>query len=1286
MGPLAPDKAVAAASLSRYAQSLPPHAHALKLGGKHLRMYPVKMYNHYYKLSWLLFTQKPQKVAWLEETESVERYPSQKIGPHRAAYSGSQYAVTMANRVLEDEFVRNLAKLLRNHGDSVLNGTSTLSLLTVGLQLLHNLFEQHLLPRKYQHGFIALPSHPSDTASVLEVQFLFDVLQKTVSLKLVHPPGPKLQTPVKIMAFKSLRFLELKRVPPHCLEGLRFVYTRLEILVCSSCINTIEEIISVCGGDLSSALPWLDLHTLNFSNNFITSLDSSLALLSVLRILDLSHNRIRDCAEHLKPLSELEYVNLSYNLLERVPVFSSCSRVQLTTLLLRNNNLENINGVEHLSHLKHLDLAYNMISEHAQLAPLSQLHSLKELFLQGNPVCYQKRHRPCTIYHLSPKAAFMRLILDGEPLTMAELAYLPKSGRLIGQSMRHSSRNSPLRNVLESSLTSNRSDSVYSSASSARPITRKKSKIKVRAASISEPSDSDKDIPNTPVISHVVLQHQEDIKRMDELRGQIGDDWLRYQHHLNSPSEGQTDNSEVANTPGKDEADSSSSIFHRRNSLDATSEESGDHARSNETTLLAPVSNQDECASSSYLASEEGAYLNNSVSLMETQEEEEEETVRDVCQPFIVGRLVEEEPEMESSWMFLRVTEDQLLEVDLMNADVLEKLELSSLTAIHTSEEFWESRGQALPAVECSFSYIRRDKRKRKYVILDKNPQDASEMLVKILSDALEANQRAMQEHFPKLQCLKCQHEFTVSPQEREAAHCLSERSSVGQADDPDYLQIESPKASPTCPKCASEIVIIVPSEVHTCTSTPVHLEDEVVKVDVLKIAFTDGSTTGSLKSIESPSRLSLDAGPGVLGDCATDMLSMDPEIYSFAAGKCASFYLECDQSCSSSVRDGSRVSDTSGDVDPSLGTLEQSVHTAPQGGCSPGVYCGSANQRGSTDSLTWSYRYGTPGLTPSSPRSECGDDLSTTSKVAEFNLSVEDFQTIDHRLKLFLDVEVFSEDKEEYRCFVKASTVKYGSPQEYPSLLIMSNFNVYILEITGPVSGQPATWLRKREVHPILGLVHIQVGLRTQSISMEFDSSGASYTLLIRNPSKCKSFMQFFTDMVRELTPRSISKLESICFTRMDPQHKLWPLICEHPAADSPEYQCPNYLYVLAFLLEDGDLSPVSVVATSTTIYLLVEDHQWRKLMGEMDNPLPQEVPTKESQAISDISSVSLYQSAPHDIQLRFYHEVSRTESIWHLRTECVELVKAVVDWVQEPWKEMFGVPLNIAVHQTLD
>ncbi|XP_067890787.1 serine/threonine-protein kinase 11-interacting protein [Heterodontus francisci] len=1027
-------------------------------------MYPVKMYSQYFKLAWRLFTQKPLKVAWLEETESAERYPSQKIRPCKAVYSGSQYAVTMASRAAEDEFVQSLAKLLRSYGlqqiinafpgekdlskklgDSVLSGTSTLSLLTIGLQLLHQLFEQHLLARKYQHGFVALPSHPSDTASVLEVQFLFDVLQKTISLKLVHPPGPKLQTPVRIFAFKSLRFLELKRVPPHCLEGLRGVYTRLEILVCSSCINTIEEIISVCGGDLSSALPWLDLHTLNFSNNFITSLDNSLALLSVLRILDLSHNQIRDCVEYLKPLSELEYVNLSYNVLEKAPIFSSCSRVQLVTLLLRNNELDNINGVEHLSHLKHLDLAYNMISEHAQLAPLSQLHSLKELFLEGNPVYYQKGHRPCTIYHLSPKAAFMRLVLDGEPLTMPELAYLPKSGRLIGYSMRRPARNSTLRNVLESSLAGDHSDLVYLSDSSAGPITRKKSKIKVRTASISEPSDSDADTHVTPVSSCIVLQHQEDIKRMDELRGQIGHDWLRYQHHLNSPKEEEVGYSETANVSVKDEADSSTSIFLRSNSLDGASEDSGDPTTGDEVTLIAPLSgNRDECVSSSYLVPEEGTYLNDSVALMEKREEEEaavEEPVRDVCQPFIVGRLVEEEPELENSWMFLRVTEDRLLEVDLMNADILERLELSSLTSIHTSEEFWEennsesclsrqSRGRALPAVECCFSYIRRDKRRRKYVILDKNPQEASEMLVKILSNALEANQQAMQEDFPKLQCLKCQHEFSMPAQEGQAGRLHSEGSGVGQVDDTDYLQIEEPlKASPACPKCASEIVVMLPTEMETRTSTPVLPEDEALKADVLKNAFTDGSTVGSLKSIESPSGVSLDAERGASGDGAAGALSMEPENYSFTTGKSASFYFECDQSCSSSVREGSRMSDSSlGDVDSRLVALEQSMSKVPRAGSSPGLHGNSFSQRGSptshSGSLTWSYRYGTPvgsTLTPSSPHSECGDNTSAPSKGAEFNLSIEDFQTIDHRLKLFLDVEVFSEDKEEYQCFIKS-------------------------------------------------------------------------------------------------------------------------------------------------------------------------------------------------------------------------------------------------------------------------
>lgn len=96
------------------------------------------------------------------------------------------------------------------------------------------------------------------------------------------------------------------------------------------------------------------------------------SLLNALKSLDLSHNKIQECAEFLKvsvcfflikfcfvvsflalticvlilsqPLSELEHLNLGYNCLQRSPTLSLSARAKLLTLNLRNNELETING------------------------------------------------------------------------------------------------------------------------------------------------------------------------------------------------------------------------------------------------------------------------------------------------------------------------------------------------------------------------------------------------------------------------------------------------------------------------------------------------------------------------------------------------------------------------------------------------------------------------------------------------------------------------------------------------------------------------------------------------------------------------------------------------------------------------------------------------------------------------------------------------------------------------------------------------------------------------------
>uniref|UniRef100_A0A674MTN3 Serine/threonine-protein kinase 11-interacting protein n=1 Tax=Takifugu rubripes TaxID=31033 RepID=A0A674MTN3_TAKRU len=414
--------------------------------------------------------------------------------------------------------VHSLAKLLRNDGDLVLDGSSTLTLTASSLQQLTRMFEQYLLPRSKQHGFLALPSHPADTASLLQLQFLFDVLQKTISLKLINPPSVRLQSVVKIFPFKSLKYLELKQIPPHCLEGLRGIYSQLEIFTCSKSLNTLEELLSLCGGDLSSALPWLELHTLNFSYNSIVCLDQSLSLLNALKSLDLSHNKIQECAEFLKPLSELQTLILSYNRLQRAPELSLSTRAKLVTLNLRNNELETINGVEQLSSLQHLDLAYNLLLEHSQLAPLSLLHCLNTLNLEGNPLYFHKTHRRCTTRHLSPKAANLRVSNNDnappavEPLERSHQEVSSGAGEL--------------------------SDSVSVPEFGATNFQKKRnrSKVKVRRASISEPSDTDYETRWTSSTEGMVLPHQQEIERMSSFRDQLGEDWLRYQHHLDRAS------------------------------------------------------------------------------------------------------------------------------------------------------------------------------------------------------------------------------------------------------------------------------------------------------------------------------------------------------------------------------------------------------------------------------------------------------------------------------------------------------------------------------------------------------------------------------------------------------------------------------------------------------------------------------------------------------------------------------------------------------------------------------
>lgn len=66
---------------------------------------------------------------------------------------------------------------------------------------------------------------------------------------------------------------------------------------------------------------------------------------------------------------------------------------QLVKLVLRNNALTTLRGIENLKSLEGLDVSYNIISNFSELEFLSSLSLLKELWLEGNPVCCARWYR-----------------------------------------------------------------------------------------------------------------------------------------------------------------------------------------------------------------------------------------------------------------------------------------------------------------------------------------------------------------------------------------------------------------------------------------------------------------------------------------------------------------------------------------------------------------------------------------------------------------------------------------------------------------------------------------------------------------------------------------------------------------------------------------------------------------------------------------------------------------------------------------------------------------------------
>ncbi|KAI5868002.1 hypothetical protein GGS23DRAFT_6498 [Durotheca rogersii] len=176
------------------------------------------------------------------------------------------------------------------------------------------------------------------------------------------------------------------------------------------------------------ASKWRFLKHLGLPDNSLTVIPSaSLApLAETLASLDLSSNLFTQIPDSLALLTELRALNLSHCMIDSLHSLLRNPLPAITALNLRANRLQSIAGIEKLYPLERLDLRDNRLTDPMELARLTGIPEIREVYVEGNPFARTHRDYRVTIFNLfrSTPGFTEDIIIDGSGPSTSEKRHL----------------------------------------------------------------------------------------------------------------------------------------------------------------------------------------------------------------------------------------------------------------------------------------------------------------------------------------------------------------------------------------------------------------------------------------------------------------------------------------------------------------------------------------------------------------------------------------------------------------------------------------------------------------------------------------------------------------------------------------------------------------------------------------------------------------------------------------------------------------------------------------------
>ncbi|KAI6653608.1 Serine/threonine-protein kinase 11-interacting protein [Oopsacas minuta] len=998
-----------------------------------------------------------------------------------------------------------------------------------------------------------------------EMNYIRECFEKVQCLKLIVDVRYPFENPIQLFPFDKIKVLVIKKCPVNMIYGLKRLRRQLQTFVLNYSISLFDEVIADCGGDQAEPEEWMALDELDLSYNSIIEIkDSRLSLVHSITKLDLSHNQLSEERTDFRELDKLLQINLGYNFLKHIPFFHAHTMVSIHTLILRNNNLSALDGVETLRQLSVLDLGYNCLDLHMILDRLDALHFLQNLQLIGNPLSYHKRHRQLTLFKLSHAIDVETFILDDVTLSISETKEFLRNVQL--NASYHSSLSSPSHlNFFSSSSSQSHSSSRGRRISSIRTI---------------ELDDTDSQ-RGSVIEDFRQIEIRDRLTAKGVLRTQMGPAWLSSQeespqritkpvhrskhkqthHTLPSPTKAilneVTTSSSKPNSPivksklkeGKDNSLPESQQSYQIEAfvdnyspmLEYPDLVTKECQREDETSARTPVNVEEVSIHNSPHLIDEEQYL---VYSYDTDDEESQR------EPF-----------------FISLSCNRLYELNYEGKSI-QDYDMNCLESAVQSEKRPNSptQNETRQILSLKFNYQRRDMRKREYIF---EKAQNFELLIKKLQDIAIDNAK-LNPLKSTYECLKCNSVYEKT--QMLYSYPINEHSN------------DSSQSVINCPQCGSQQLTddsklsvkdrelvdsgtafvrkMTPVEIRTSyldnsiaspktslTSKELNRTKRVAISKKESSYFSENKVTKyrkkSIDEIQAPDDTFESDYEMVLRkkESAIDVLLTDNQSVlenahrNFEADKLIDF-----SNVKSSEKVVGKGSFRRRDKQPYVQLSDSMIANDARGLTKTHIH---------TDDTTSNFRkpftrprVNTSPLEDLQENSSQSDSerrnsvlshgsfifpsrTSTGPEGIGLPFSFHDPSHIRHDFKLYIEVKLFENHSEEFFCQIRCTAVQTRIREEFECLLIISTQAAYICQVKGYEEQSPSEWLSKLARISLTNLFFIDIGLHAQTIQLEFNRvKNGSFVFVTRDTLRTKIFVASLSGYVAKLKNGNLQRV----------------------------------------------------------------------------------------------------------------------------------------------------------------